>query len=71
MRAILYHRTWLYDCHDAYRAYAAYLNRRRPHGRKLSWRGLSRPQKRAAIDWIERMLPIGGVPVEHNQGATS
>jgi len=28
--------------------YADYLNRHRPHGHKVSWKKLSRPQKEAA-----------------------
>jgi hypothetical protein len=52
---------YLYDCHDAYRAYAAMLNWRRPRGRKLSWRHLNWRQRAQALTWADRLLPVGGI----------
>lgn len=53
---------FVYDSWSAYKAYAAYLNWHRPRGHKLSWKMLSRPQRRDAMNWYARMLQVGGIP---------
>lgn len=52
----------IYDCWDAYRAYAHRLNRQRPRGHKLGWRKLNSQQRKDALVWVDRMLLVGGVP---------